>query len=89
MLAYLIVFILFYDRYWQGEVLKLMKNVFRIFSRFGLFPQVFRQVKECLILQLHKMIRVLHAIACSIVFIWFCDRDWQRGVLKLKKNDIF
>ena len=37
-----IVFILFYDRYWQGGVLKFMKkdHIFSIFSCFGLFPQV-------------------------------------------------
>ena len=41
-----IVFILFYDRYWQKGVLELMKNdhFFSIFSRFGLFHQVFGQV---------------------------------------------
>ena len=36
-------FFFFYDRDWQGGVLKLMKyhHFFSIFSRFGLFPQVF------------------------------------------------
>ena len=29
------------------------------------------------------------AVACPIVFIFFYDRGWQRGVLKLMKNDHF
>ena len=37
-----IVFILLYDQYWQGRVLKIMKNnrFFSIFCCFGRFPQV-------------------------------------------------
>ena len=43
-----IIFILFYDRSWQGEVLRLMKDLFffSISSRFGQFPEIFGQVKE-------------------------------------------
>ena len=43
-----IVFILFYDRYWERGMLKLMKNdhFFSIFSGFSLFPQVFGQVNK-------------------------------------------
>ena len=39
-----IVFILLYDQFWQGGVLKLMKNnrFFSIFCCFGRFPQVLR-----------------------------------------------
>ena len=63
--------LLFYDRDWQGGVIiKLMKNyhIFSIIRRFCPFPQVFRQVKECLIPQLHKMIRELHEVRFPIVF---------------------
>ena len=49
------------------------KSFFRVFSRLGPFPQVFRQVKEWLILELHEMIRVSLAVASLIVFILFCD----------------
>ena len=70
---------------------KVMKNYhyFHIFSRFGHFPQVFEQVNEWLILELHEMIKVPHLVASPIVFILFYDRDWQGGVLKLMKNDHF
>ena len=60
-----------------------------IFISFSLFPQVFAQVNEWPILELHEMIRVPHLVACTIVFILFDDRDWQGGVLKLMKNDYF
>ena len=70
---------------------KVMKNYhyFHIFSRFGHFPQVFEQVNEWLILELHEMIKVSHLAASPVVFILFYDRDWQGGVLKLMKNDHF
>ena len=86
-----IVFILFYDRYWQEGVLKLMKNdhFFSIFSRFGLFPHVSGKVDKWLILKVHEMKIVLHAVACPIVSILFDDRDRQGGVLKLLKNGHF
>ena len=35
------------------------------------------------------MIRVLHIVACPIIFILFDDPDWQGGALKLMKNDHF
>ena len=57
------------------------------FSRLDPFPQVFRQVKESLILQLHEMKRMLQVVACPTVFILFYDQYWQGGVLKLMKND--
>ena len=64
-------------------------NFFRVFSRLGLFPQVFLQLKEWFILELHEMIRVPHLVACPIIFILFDNQDWQEGVLKLMKNDHF
>ena len=51
---------------------------FSAFRRLGLLPQVFRQVKEHLILQLHEMIRVLHEVACPIVFFFFFMIDIGR-----------
>ena len=68
--AFLIVFILFYGRDWQGGVFKFMKNdhFVSIFSRFGLFLQVFGQVNEWPISELHEMKRVSHAVACAIDF---------------------
>ena len=67
------VFILFYDQYWKGGMLKVMKNdqIFSIFSCFGLVPQVFGQVNNWFILEFHEMIRVVHVVACPIVFILF------------------
>ena len=52
---------------WAG-VLKVMKNDhFKIFfSGFGDFPQFFGQVKEKLLLELDKMIRVSQVVACQI-----------------------
>ena len=49
------------------------------------FLLVFRQVKEWLILEFHKVIRVLHATACPFVFILF--NDWI--VKSYEKNDYF
>ena len=40
-------------------------------------------------LDLHLATRVPHLVACPTIFIWFYDRDWQGGVLKLMKNDHF
>ena len=86
-----IVFILFYDPYWQEGVFKLMKNyhIFSIFSRFCPFPQVFGKVNDWSILAVHEMIRVLHMVACSNAFILLYGRDWQGGVFKFMKNGIF
>ena len=60
---------------------------FSAFSRLGTFPQVFGQVKELLTLELHKIIRVLHKVACSIVFILFYEQSWQGEVFKVMKTD--
>ena len=35
------------------------------------------------------MMRELHVVPFPVIFIWFYDRDWQRGVLELMKNDHF
>ena len=68
-----IVFILFDNPDSQESVLKVMKNdhFFSIFSHLGSFPQVFGEVKEWLMLELHKIIRVSHEVACPIVFFFF------------------
>ena len=67
-----------------------MKNdisFFSIISRLGSFPQVFGQVKEWFMSTLHEMIRILHAVTRSIVFILFEGR--KECWLKLMKNDHF
>ena len=43
------------------------------FSCLCHFPQVFGQVKEWLILELHEMIRMPHVVAYPKVFILVCD----------------
>ena len=71
---------------------KLWKKIFySVFSRLDHFPQVFRQVKECIVLQLHEMVRVLHMVACANVFFFFFfyGRDWQGRMLRFMKNDNF
>ena len=50
-------------------------SLFNAFSCLGLFPQVFIQVKEWLMLETHKIIRVSHVVACSIVFLLFYEQD--------------
>ena len=47
---------------------------FSIFRRLGLFPQVYGQVKEWFILELHEMIRVFHVVVFPIDFKLLCDR---------------
>ena len=86
-----IVFILFYDQSWQGGVFKFMKIDYfsSVFSALGHFSQVFGKVKEWLILELHEMIRVLHAVACPMGFNLLYDRAQQGGELKLAKMIIF
>ena len=74
----------------REECSKLWKKIFySVFSRLDPFPQVFRQVKKCLVLQLHEIVRVVHEVACPIVFILIYDRYWQGEVLKIMKNHIF
>ena len=64
-------------------------SFFSVFGRWDHFPQVFRQVKKCLILYMHEMIRLQHLVACPNVLILFYGRDWQGGVFKIMKNDHF
>ena len=51
------------------------KRSFSILSHLYPFPQDFRQVKECLILKLHEMIRLPHEVACPVVFLFVL---WSR-----------
>ena len=57
---------------------KVKKNdhFLNIFISFGLFPLVFGQVNEWLILELHEIIRVLHRVVFPVIFILFDDRNW-------------
>ena len=48
---------------------------------------LFEQVKEWLLLKLHKMMRVPHVAAYPVAFNMLCDRDQKGGLLKLIKND--
>ena len=64
-------------------------SFFSIFSRLRLFPQVYGQLKEWLILELREMIRVAHVVALPIDFSLLCDRGQQGGLLKPTKNDYF
>ena len=43
------------------------------FSSLGPFSQVFGQVKESLILELHEMVRMSHAVACAMDFNLLCE----------------
>ena len=73
-----------YDPCQQRGVLKLMKNdFFSIFDRFGPSLQVFEQVKKWLILNSHKMIRVLHEVSCPMDFNLLCDTGQKLGVLDM------
>ena len=56
------VFILFYKPGWQGGVFQIMKkDHFLVFLAFWV-------LKEWLMLELHKVRRVAHAVSCPIVF---------------------
>ena len=39
-----------------------------IFSRLGPFSQVFVQVKELIISEMHEIIKRLHVVACPMLF---------------------
>ena len=56
----------------REECSKLRKKRVLVFFNVWMF---FMQVRESLILQMHEMKRVLHAVACLIVFLLFHDRD--------------
>ena len=60
-----------------------------IFIRLVPFPQVFGQVKGWLIIKLHKIIEVSHAVVCRVKFFLFYVRCWQRGVFKIMKTRHF
>ena len=64
-------------------MLKLLKDdlFFRISSRFGPSPKFFCQ--EWLILELHEMMRVPHAVACPMDFNLLCDRDQQGSFFRI------
>ena len=64
-------------------------SFFGVFSRLGLFPQVFGQVKEWLMFKLHKIIRVSDVVAYPIVFVLFYERVWQGGIFIVMKTDHF
>ena len=58
----------------QTGLLKLTKKslILSMFRRLGCFPQVFGQVEMWLIIELRKIIRVSHAVACPIcIYIFF------------------
>ena len=63
-------------------------NTFR-FSCLVPFPQIFGQVKEWLMIELHKIIRMSHVVACPIVFALIYERGCQGRVFKVIKNDLF
>ena len=86
-----IAFLLLDKRNWQEEVLKPMKNDhLLVFSAvWVLFLQVFGQVKEWLMLELHKIIRMSQVVLWSIVSPWFYERGWQGIVLKVLENNCF
>ena len=60
-------FLVLVDRQACSNLRKMIK--FKYFKRLGLFPQVFGQIKEWLMLKLYEIIRVEHEFACPIVFI--------------------
>ena len=73
-------------------MLKFMKNdQFLVFlAVWVLFPMFMgRLMYGWSIIKLHEMIKVLHVVACPIIFTLFDDIHWQGRVLKLFKNDHF
>ena len=54
---------------------------------FNFLGHVFGQAKKWLMLKLHEMIRVSHAVACSFISILLCDLGRHGGVPKFIKND--
>ena len=57
-----------------------------IFRQLGSFLRIFGKVKELLVLELHEMIKVLHAVAWPMNFNLICDRGQQGRTLKPIKN---
>ena len=64
-------------------------SFFSVSSRLGPLLDVFRQVRDKLILESHEMMRVSHVVACPIVFILFYVWDWLRAVFKIVENNLF
>ena len=62
---------------------------FSDFRRLGSFTQDFGQFKKSLMLELHTVIKVSHAVARPIVFIFFYEGSWQGRLYKIMKNDHF
>ena len=70
-------------------MLKFMKNdQFLVFlAVWVLFPMFMgRLMYGWSIIKLHEMIKVLHVVACPIIFTLFDDIYWQGRVLKLFKK---
>ena len=63
-------------------------SFFCVFSRFCPFLQVFGQINDWSILEVHEVIRVLHMVACANDF-FFYSRDWPGKMFKVMKNDNF
>ena len=82
----------FYFVLWSGLVRSSVqiyeKSSFSsIFSRLGSFSQAFEKVKEWIMFKLHRMIRVVYAVACRIVF--FMIRTGREEGSKLQKMIVF
>ena len=60
-------------------------SFFSAFSRFGPFRQIFGQVKERLMLELHKIIRMSLAISCQLFFRCFIRKVGRKECSKLLK----
>ena len=71
----------------SGHKLYEKSLILSVFTRLGHFPEVFGQIKEWLMLELPKIIRVSHVVAWTIVFILFYEQSWQGGVFKVMKTD--
>ena len=89
-----VVFILFYVRGRQGGMFKVMKNDRFIVSLTiqVFFLQIFAQVKQWLLLELHGIIRLLHLVLCPLLkptknFILL--ERLAGGVFKVTENDNF
>ena len=71
-IACLVIFILFYDLDQQGGVFKLMKNDhFIVFLLVWNLSQVFKQVKEKHISEVHEMIRAPYELRSQWILIYF------------------
>ena len=79
-----IFFFLFIIKMGREECLVIKIDHFLVFlAVWILFPYVFGQLRELLILELNKMIRVVHVIAWSVDFDLLCDIGQHPGVLKM------